>query len=115
MMPFQGYVARVYLSDPSHSFTPGAPGTAAAFLAESSYTDRTCPSPGATRRGSLWVITAISPQFQADLARYAACGGLSVQFQTQTGYVQIAHLVRNDATPRDTSSGHHSGGIGAPK
>lgn len=93
MVPFESHVARPYVTAARLDFTPAFPDSPADFVTQSTYDDRVCPTT-VIRTGSVWVMTAMSPHFERDLARYAACGGLSIRSQTEVGYVRIARLAR---------------------
>lgn len=94
MVPFEGNVARLYVTADRLSFTPGVPQTAGAFLAQSTYADRSCPATP-TVTGSLWVLSAMSPHFDSDLRKVAACGGLVIASEEQVGNVRVARLAHS--------------------
>lgn len=72
-VPVEGYLARLYAQDHGATFVQEFPETAAAFLAQSSYANRTCA--GLTwPRGPVWVISTMSPDFDAAYRNLAQCG-----------------------------------------
>lgn len=91
MVPFDGYEARIYITGQGLSFVPSFPHSGQAFLDQSTYGDRNCPSSDTGSR-SIWVISAMNPHFDTDLPRYAACGHLHITSRKQVGYVRIALL-----------------------
>jgi len=72
-VPVEGYLARLYAQEHGAAFVQEFPETAAAFLAQSSYDDRTCA--GLTwPSGTVWVISTMSPDFNAAYRKLARCG-----------------------------------------
>lgn len=92
--PMEGFVARTSMERAGFSFGPAFPGSAAEFLRQSTYPDRACLPVGVRteRTSSVWVLSTMSPDFDAAVDRIAGCSAMRVVTTGAVGYVSYAEL-----------------------
>lgn len=91
-VPAEGYVARLYAERRGAAFLPGIPGTAMAFLEESSYRDRTCASLAWPDR-PVWVATTMSTDLDASSSKLLRCNDYRAAEGRTYGSVHTVELV----------------------
>ncbi len=72
-VPVEGYLARLYAQEYGAAFVQEFPATATAFLAQSSYENRSCASL-TWPSGPVWIVSTMSPDFDAAYRNLARCG-----------------------------------------
>jgi len=91
-VPAEGYLAHFYARQNGAVFVPGTPETAAAFLAQSSYDDRTCAGL-AEPSGPLWVASTMSPDFDAEYRKLVRCISYRPGSVRTYGSVRVGELL----------------------
>jgi mannosyltransferase len=91
-VPAEGYIARFYAQQYGAIFVPEFPETAAAFLAQSAYDDRTCA--GLARPiGPLWVASTMSQNSAGGYRNLARCINFRPTGIRTYGSVRVAELL----------------------
>lgn len=91
-LPAEGYLARIYAVQYGAGLQSAPIRSARDFLEQSSYAARSCVSLGPVK-GPLWVMSAASVEFRADVERLAACLHAVPERQGAFGSVRVALLV----------------------
>lgn len=93
-VPYEGAVDHYYATASGLTFVPH-PTTSSSFLAGSVYTNRAaCDGIPTNLPSQLWLVSEMSPDFDAAISRAARCTNLHVQWAGARGPVRIVQFSR---------------------